>query len=87
MNYCYFFYVGLIKLFFGDVVSLLLFIDFYVCLVVVRVLWLGEGCVVVFRIGLVRVFVYVVDLIIVERVWLWLLCVFICVDMLGYKVL
>lgn len=60
--------------------------DSHVCLVAVRVLWLGEGCVAVFRIGLVRVLVHVADLITAERVWLWLLCVFICVDMLGYKV-
>lgn len=83
-NYCQFFYVGLIKLFLGDVVGPSLLTDSHVCLVAVRVLWLGEGCVAVFRIGLVRVLVHVADLITAERVWLWLLCVFICVDMLGY---
>lgn len=81
-----FFYVGLIKLFFGDVRGPSLLTDSHVCLVAVRVLWLGEGCVAVFGIGLVRVLVHVADLITAERVWLWLLCVFICVDMLGYKV-
>lgn len=81
-----FFYYGLIKLIYGDVRGPLLLTDSHVCLVAVSVLRLGEGCVAVFGIGLVRVLVHVAGLITAERVWLWLLCVFISIDMLGYKV-